>query len=115
VWVNDYSRDTVLQSLVAFGRHAGFSGVSDSTASMTQQASNMKAKADAILRWLALEKNRRWLMIFDNVDQDIQFDDDIQAYDVTSFVPPVDHGSILITIRLPSLGEIGKSIEITRL
>jgi len=115
VWVNGYSRDTVLQSLVAFGRHAGVSGASDSTASMTQQAPDMEAEADAMLRWLALEKNRRWLMIFDNVDRDIQSDDDIQAYDVTSFVPPADHGSILITTRLPSLGEIGKSTEITRL
>jgi hypothetical protein len=31
------------------------------------------------------------------------------------FVPLADHGSVLITTRLPSLGEIGKSTEITRL
>jgi len=115
VWVNGYSRDTVLQSLAAFGRYASDSGVSDLTASTTQQAPDMKAEAGAVLRWLALEKNCRWLMIFDNVDRDVQSDKDIQAYDVLSFVPPADHGSVLITTRLPSLGEIGTSTEITRL
>lgn len=115
VWVNGYSRDTVLQSLAAFGRHSGISEASDSTANTTQQAPDTEVEADAVLRWLALEKNRRWLMIFDNVDRDIQSDEDMQAYNVTSFVPPADHGSVLITTRLPSLGEIGKSTEITGL
>lgn len=115
MWVNGYNRDTVLQSLAAFGRHAAVSGVSDSTASTTQQAPDIKAEADAVLKWLALEKNRQWLMIFDNVDRDIQSDEDVQAYDLISFVPPADHGSVLITTRFLSLGEIGTSTEIIRL
>jgi hypothetical protein len=115
VWVNGYSRDTVLQSLAAFGRRAGISEALDSTANTTQQAPDTEVEANAALRWLALKKNRQWLMIFDNVDRDVQSNEDIQAYDVTSFMPPADHGSVLITTRLPSLGEIGKSTEITRL
>ncbi|KAL9024121.1 MAG: hypothetical protein Q9196_006743 [Gyalolechia fulgens] len=75
----------------------------------------MNAEADAVIRWLGLEKNRRWLMVFDNVDRDVQNDDDGQAYSVTSFLPAADHGSILITTRLPSLGEMGKSTEVTSL
>lgn len=115
VWVNGYSRDTVLQSLAAFGRHAGVSGVSDSTASTTQQAPDIEAEADAVVRWLALEENRHWLMICDNVDRDVQSDQYIQAYNVMSFVPTADHGSVLITTRLPSLGELGTSTKITKL
>ena len=115
MWVNGYSRDTVLQSLAAFSRHAGISGVSDLTASTTQQARDIEAEADAVVRWLALEENRHWLMIFDNVDRDVQSDQDIQAYNVMSFVPPADHGAVLITTRLLSLGELGTSTEITRL
>lgn len=115
VWVNGYSRDTVLQSLAAFGQHAHISGVSDSAIGVAQQVPNLEVEADMVLRWLALEKNRRWLMIFDNVDRDVQSNEDVQAYDVISFVPPADHGSVLITTRLPSLGEIGKATEITRL
>ncbi|KAL8721729.1 MAG: hypothetical protein Q9181_007645 [Wetmoreana brouardii] len=76
----------------------------------------MKAEADAILKWLTLGKNGRWLMIFDNVDLDMRSDDeDTQAYSVTSFLPAADHDSVLITTRLPSLGEIGESTEVRRL
>ncbi len=38
---------------------------------MAQQAPDMEAEAEAALRWLALERNHRWLVIFDNVDQDV--------------------------------------------
>jgi hypothetical protein len=59
----------------------------------------MRAEADAVLRWLALVRSRRWLMIFDNVDRDVRpGDDDAQAYDVMSFLSAVGHGSVLITI-----------------
>lgn len=76
----------------------------------------MRAEADVVLRWLASKRNWRWLMIFDNVDQDMQsMEVDAQAYNITSFLPSADHGSILITTRLSSLGEIGKSTEVTRL
>jgi NB-ARC domain len=116
VWVNGNNTDTVLQSLAAFARRVGLSGVPGSKASTAQQAPEMKAEADAVLRWLALQRIRRWLMIFDNVDRDVGSDDeDAQAYDVTSFLPAADHGSVLITTRLSSLGEIGKSTEVTRL
>ncbi|KAL9019552.1 MAG: hypothetical protein Q9185_003172 [Variospora sp. 1 TL-2023] len=115
VFVNGKSRDTVVQSLAAFGRRAGVVGVSQSTTGTAQQAPDVNAEADAVLRWLGLGKNSRWLMIFDNVDRDVQNDEDGQAYDVKSFLPAADHGSFLITTRLPSLGELGKSIEVTRL
>ncbi|KAL8942220.1 MAG: hypothetical protein Q9211_001487, partial [Gyalolechia sp. 1 TL-2023] len=115
VLVNGNSRDTAVQSLVAFSRRAGVAGVSQSTTGTAQQAPDMNAEADAVIRWLGLEKNRRWLMVFDNVDRDVQNDDDGQAYSVTSFLPAADHGSILITTRLPSLGEMGKSTEVTSL
>ncbi|KAL9004307.1 MAG: hypothetical protein Q9188_002871 [Gyalolechia gomerana] len=108
VWVNSNSRDTVVQSLAAFGRRAGVSSVSQSTTGTAQQAPDINAEADAVLS--------RWLMVFDNVDRDVQYDEeDSQAYSIISFLPAADHGFILITTRLPSLGEIGKSTEVTRL
>ena len=80
--------------------------------------SDMKNDAQAGLLWLARKGNRQWLMIFDNVDQDYQTDqsaEDPDAYDLASYFPHADHGSILVTTRLSSLGEIGKSTEVTRL
>ncbi|KAL8701981.1 MAG: hypothetical protein Q9201_004627 [Fulgogasparrea decipioides] len=116
VWVNGNNRDTVLQSLAAFARRAGVSSILESTAGTAQQAPGMKAEADAVLKWLAIRKNGRWLMIFDNVDRDVRSDEeDTQAYSVASFLPAADHGSVLITTRLPSLGELGESTEVGRL
>ena len=116
VWVNGDSRDTVLQSLGTFSRHSGIRSISDPTAKVAQQAPDVEAEAEAVLRWLALKRNQRWLMILDNVDRDVTAEEEnAQAYDVTSFLPRADHGSILITSRLPALGEIGTPTEVGRL
>ena len=116
VQVNGNSRDTVLQSLSAFGRHAGVEGVSQSAAYAAKQAPNIEAAVAAVLRWLALRGNHRWLMIFDNVDRNVRSgQEDPQAFEVKSFLPPADHGSVLITTRLPSLRGMGQSTEIESL
>ena len=113
VWVNGNSRDTVLQSLARFAQHTGISGAVNPPSSTAPQAPDMEAEAHAVLRWLGRDRNRRWLMIFDNVDRDIRSgEEDPLAFEVTSFLPPADHGSVLITTRLPSLGEMGQSTEV---
>lgn len=82
----------------------------------TSHAPDVEVEVRAVLRWLALRGNRQWLMVIDNVDRKYQPDNkDPQAYDVLSFFPPTDHGSLLITTRLPSLTEVGTSTELGRL
>ena len=114
--VNGNGRDTVLQSLSAFGRHAGIEGVSQSAAHAAKQAPNIEAAVEAVLSWLDLEGNHRWLMIFDNVDRMVRSgEEDPQAFEVESFLPRADHGSVLITTRLPSLRGKGQSTEVESL
>ena len=99
--VNGNSKDTVLQSLSAFGRHAGIEGVSQSAARAAKQAPNIEAAVEAVLKWLALEGNHQWLMIFDNVDRIIRSgEEDPQAFEVKSFLPLADHGSVLVTTNV---------------
>lgn len=106
----------MLQSLSEFAEHANVSEVLISMIKKIQQTLNMKAKTNAVLRWLALKRNQWWLMIFDNVDWDMQsMKVDAQIYNITSFLSSVDHDFILIITRLSSLKEIEKSIEVTRL
>ena len=58
-------------------------------------------------------RNCRWLMIFDNVDRDVRSSkEDAQAFEVKSFLLSADHGSVLITTRLPSLRRIGQSTAV---
>ena len=56
-------------------------------------------------------------MVIDNVDRKCQPDNkDSQAYDVSSFFSPADHGSLLIITRLPSLTEVATlTTEVRRL
>lgn len=116
LWLNGNSRDTLVQSLGAFGKHAGIVRTLEPTTSASQRSQDEEAEAQAVLRWLSLGKNHRWLVIFDNVDPEYPSNtEDQQAYDITSFLPSADHGSILITTRLASLGELGKSKEVQRL
>lgn len=115
LWLNGNSKDTLLQSLARFTTYAGIDGISKSTVKIIGNGEEIEEKANAVRRWLALEGNRRWLVIFDNVDRDYHAEvEDSQAYDLESFFPATDHGSILITTRLPHLGEFGAATQVTR-
>lgn len=116
LWLNGNSKDTLLQSLAAFGKHVPTSRSLELLVGGTSHAPDVEAEARAVLRWLALKGNRQWLVVIDNVDREYQPDNkDPQAYDVSSFFPFADHGSLLITTRLPSLREVGTSTEVGRL
>lgn len=109
VWINGSNQDTVLQSLAVFAKNSKI---------VCGAEPSIKADAQAALQWLARKENCRWLMIFDNVDQDYQTDqgaEDLDAYDLASYFPRAYHGSILVTTRLSSLGELGKSTKVTQL
>ena len=102
-----------MQSLAVFAEYAKIGGTRQSNGDTVEQSSEQQEKANAVLRWLALDKNRRWLFIFDNVDRDYQAEaGDQQAYDIESFWPAADHGSVLITTRLPHLGEHGSTTKV---
>ncbi len=116
LWLNGNSKDTLLQSLAAFGKRIPTGRPQEPLVGRTSHAPDVEAEASAVLRWLALRGNRQWLMVIDNVDRKCQPDNkDPQAYDVSSFFPPADYGSLLITTRLSSLGEVGISTEVGRL
>ncbi len=114
LWLNGNSRDTLVQSLAVFAQHAEIDGTHDPYTNAVRHGQELLEKAKAVLRWLALEGNYRWLLVYDNVDRDYQAEpEDQQAYDLESFFPVSDHGSILITTRLPHLGEYGSTTNVT--
>jgi hypothetical protein len=76
----------------------------------------IEQQAGQVLQWLATSGNSRWLLIFDNIDQYSPVHGGPgDGYDINEFFPKADHGSILITSRLQSLTELGKSFPIQRL
>lgn len=62
------------------------------------QLSNSKEMVQRVHHWLSDTKNTRWLMIFDNYD-----DDDDGQFNLNDYCPLTSHGAVLITTRRPDL------------
>ena len=115
LWLNGNSQDTLSQSLAAFATYARIDGLQGSTIGATGHGQEIAEKANAVRRWLALKGNHQWLIVLDNVDRDYYAEvEDPQAYNIESFLPAADQGSILITTRLPHLGVLGTATKVKR-
>ena len=89
-------------------------GESQNTEAINEE--EVEQRARYVVRWLALEGNSRWLIIFDNIDQYSPLNSAVgDGYDIGEFFPTADHGSILITSRLQGLTELGKPFPVHRL
>jgi hypothetical protein len=111
-WLSGKDRGTLLQSLSSV--LSRLPGQSQNHKAANEES--MEERARHVLRWLALEGNSRWLIIFDNIDQYLPVTGATSdAYDMTEFFPTADHGSILLTSRLQGLTELGKSFQLNRL
>jgi hypothetical protein len=86
------------------------------TADGARQLSDGAAEADVAVRecqrLLSILTNSHWLLIIDNVDRDHRDRGDLQAYNVQTYCPHADHGSILITSRLTSLRRLGYGVNV---
>ncbi|KAJ6125876.1 hypothetical protein N7471_010369 [Penicillium samsonianum] len=111
-WLSGKDRDTALQSL-SFALNLLPEQYWDRE---TISDEDVEQRARHMLRWLALDGNTRWLIIFDNIDQYSPFNSAVgDGYDIKDFFPTTDHGSILITSRLQGITELGKPFPVHRL
>ncbi|KAJ5886400.1 uncharacterized protein N7473_009074 [Penicillium subrubescens] len=110
-WLSGKDRGTLLQSLSSILPLLPGQSLNNEEANKKE----IEQRAMKVLRWLAIEGNSRWLIIFDNIDQYSPSGTVGDAYDIGEFFPAADQGSILITTRLQSLAELGKSFPINKL
>lgn len=75
---------------------------------------NLNEVVTAVKTWLNLEKNTRWLMIYDNYDNPWTGNLDQSAVDIRRFLPRADHGSIIITTRSAQVSQ-GHRIHVQKL
>ena len=116
LWLNDNSKDTLLQSLASFATHANINHILKLIVKIIRRSEETAKSANVVFQWLTFKENRRWLVIFDNVDRDYHADvKDSQTYDLEFFFPAVDHDSILITTRLSHLEKFGTATQVTRI
>ncbi|KAJ6081409.1 hypothetical protein N7499_006283 [Penicillium canescens] len=111
-WLSGKDRDALLQSL-SFALNRVPVQLWDSGATDNGE---VEQRAKHMLRWLGLEGNSRWLIIFDKVDQYSPLNSAVgDGYDIGQFFPTADHGSILITSRVQGLIELGEPFPVHRL
>ena len=120
-WLDGASKDALRQSLANAAARLPKEGPL-SAGLPVPDAHDVDGSIEALLRWLSLEANTGWLLVLDNIDREWQGANgraDPEAYDFKDYLPPADHGSVLITTRLGRLqrakaslrlGEVGNDV-----
>ena len=115
-WLDGSSKDALRQSLGSAAARVA-RDVPSSAMSLPQDFQNVDETIAALLRWLSLEANTGWLLVLDNVDREWQGANgraDPQAYDFKDYLPPADHGNVLITTRLGRLQRVEVSLRMDK-
>jgi hypothetical protein len=119
-WLDGKTEDSLLQSLMLIASRLLERRVLRRDIRETEGTEELKERAKEVLRWFALEGNHDWLLIFDNIDKTSTLAPHSEAeslvtYDIRSYFPDGDRGSIIITTRLKRLTRLGKSIQLNKL
>lgn len=112
-WLDGSSEASLKQSFINMAQRLPHSEL---TADGAAQSGEAAVEADVAVRecqwWLSTPSNPHWLLVIDNVDRDHHDREDPLAYDVQTYFPHADHGSILITSRLVSLQRLGPGVKV---
>jgi NADPH:quinone reductase-like Zn-dependent oxidoreductase len=113
-WLDGNSEDSLKQSIADSASRIPEGQIPEAS---RKHLSGTTGDLDAVIRdfieWLSRPENKYWLIIFDNVDRDYQERETASdAYDISIYIPDVDHGSVLITTRLASLQQLGETLHL---
>ncbi|KAF2231522.1 hypothetical protein EV356DRAFT_490220 [Viridothelium virens] len=118
-WLDGSTRDQLELSLAHAARRLPLSQLEPKVASgLRTDCDSIEAKdlVRAFLNWLSVPTNTHWLLVVDNVDRDHKGAyKDPQAYNIEDYIPPVDHGSIIVTSRLASLSQSREGFKLANL
>jgi hypothetical protein len=110
-WLDGRSEDTVRRNIEAIAKRLPKGQVPE--VSRSGNGEDLDRVVRDVLDWFSIKNNKAWLLIFDNVDRDyMTVRSEPDAYDITRYFPGADHGSILVTTRLPSLEQLGIGLKL---
>jgi hypothetical protein len=67
------------------------------------EAKDMDEVVSGVREWLSIQRNHRWILVFDNIDNPkTPGSKDPQAYDIRCYFPEAHRGSIVVTTRSSS-------------
>jgi hypothetical protein len=116
VWIDGSTRDRLQQSFLNAAKRIPREQLQVDTAAALDSAQvDTQAVMRAVLQWLSLPRNWKWLLVIDNVDREFRGPGkDEQGFDPKEAMPHSDHGSILITSRLSTLQGTGEDLQLKR-
>ena len=115
LWFNGKSVETLGQSFTDVARRLVEEHSSLPFLKSALQERDVEQTIRHVKRWLSLESNTKWLLVFDNVDNPkLPGASDPNAYDVRLYFPESETGSILVTTRSSNL-KIGSMINVKKL
>ena len=80
----------------------GMPGALDQKGNMPIDPSAMDEVIQAVRNWFAASGNENWLIVFDNYD-------DLESFDVNSYIPSCNHGAVIITSRRHDCAQQGRN------
>ena len=119
LWLNGETEESLIQDLACTAFRLP-NGQVRNLGKEVNSAEKLREEAGMTLDWLTTEGNRNWLLILDNIDNTVSWDSpekDMKGsncYDIMSYFPTCDMGSIIITTRLQSLKVLGDSIHLEK-
>lgn len=115
-WLDGDSEDSLKQSIAVCGSRIPAGQISDISRGYSRGGdSGVDVVVAEVMGWLARPDNTNWLLVFDNVDREYGSQPrDPLSYDVMKYFSGADHGSILITTRLPRLGQLGNDRRLAK-
>lgn len=117
-WLNANDEDSLKLSFRDVAQHVlddHKSKPSTSTLASADLNGDLDQVISAVKTWLSLQRNTRWLMVYDNYDNPrTPGNSDASAADIRGFLPGVDHGSIIITTRSANVTQ-GHRIHVQKL
>ncbi len=114
-WLNGKNVNTLRQSFAGMAKRLHNKHPSSVLLGMAAEEKDADQVVAVVKQWLSIRGNTRWILIFDNIDNPkLPGIKDPQAYDIRSYFPEADQGSILITTRSFSL-KIGEVVSLEKL
>jgi hypothetical protein len=113
-WLDGSSKDALRQSLANAAARVVKEGPLLAGWQL-QDSHDVDGSIAAFHQWLSMKANTGWLLVFDNVDREWQGASgsaDPQAYDFKDYLPPADHGKVLITTRLGRMQRANASLRL---
>lgn len=113
-WIDGSTRDSLKQSFLKIAKEIPTVQLQASVVEMLESAEvDVNVVMQGVLQWLSLPKNRKWLLIIDNVDREFKEPGrDELGFDPEDAMPSSDQGSILITSRLWSVKGNGSDLNL---